>query len=322
MRVEEEEAPPPFDEAVALCPLVDTAAEISNPFQAPPSPPEGAGGVPADGEADGRLEAMAAMGFARDAAAAALVHTQNDVETAVALLAAAADDANEQPAAPPSTQQASTQRASERPGDGGGWKSSFKSIASTTFASKAMALGQKLDATWLQAADKFDKTFDKADRLGDKAAAGVHKGVQKMSLDVASKASSLSSSLGRKVSGASAAGSKAAKEAKAALEVPSIPLHAATVSHQLRTGAVVTGICVNGESCCDPLLFLYLCRFSHHGLPAGKQLLLATETVGAVTKLSSALFRNGPSASHGEVVGLELDEGGQMNSSLCFSRPD
>lgn len=300
---EAEEAPPPFDEALALCPLVDS--EVSS--ERPSGKLQGTARVQeAPSATEGGIEALVAMGFAHDAAVAALLHADNDVETAVALLAADKADVQEQGDLKRvvGTDSTSNTQASK-------WVQSFRSMAPSAIASKAMAFGQKLDAKLTLAANQFDKTFDKADELGDKAAAGV----QKMSLNVASKASSFGSAFGRKISGVGAVSGKAAsgvlQEAKAVLEL-SLPLDTATVSHQLRTGTVATGMCISGEISVLARCFSVFC--GDGGLllfvpTASGQVILASETVSVVSKLSSAVFSSGPSSAKGEVVGLELDQG-------------
>ncbi len=69
-----------------------------------------------------------------------------------------------------------------------GWPSALTS----GLATKAAAVGQNLDAKLTKAADKLDKS---ADRLADKAAAGV----QMMSKNLSSRAASWKSSWGKKI---------------------------------------------------------------------------------------------------------------------------
>ena len=210
--------------------------------------------------APSELEKLVCMGFERDAAAAALVQTGDNLEHAVALLTGSAegtgggvaggadgafdDDAlakavylgelqqqrqhleqqlqdkhrqiqeQNQPTAygSPFDFGALAQHSTASSSRGGEGFGNIGSSWSSKFASKAAAVGQKIDLgafnsttssifgmmdkKLTQAADKFDKT---ADRLADKAAAGVQKASLNFSSNVSSKASAWKSSFSRKV---------------------------------------------------------------------------------------------------------------------------
>jgi hypothetical protein len=208
-------------------------------------------------DAPSELEKLVCMGFDRDAAAAALLQTGDNLEHAVALLTGSAEgtgggvegggdgafDDDElakavylgelqqqrqhleqqlqekhrqiqeqnQPTAygSPFDFGALSQHSTSSSSRGG---EAFGHSWSSKFASKAAAVGQKIDLgafnsttssifgmmdkKLTQAADKFDKT---ADRFADKAVAGVHKASLNFSSNVSSKASAWKSSFSRKV---------------------------------------------------------------------------------------------------------------------------
>ena len=266
-----DEAPPTFEEALTLCPVhADAAAGTEN----------GDDG----GEQAPALAVLMAMGFARDAAAAALSQAANDVERAAALLLES--DSEQGPGSAPGgvlradrasgdvdsdeelakalylselqqeqrrlqAQVQEKERENEEKqkrqttaygspfdfgavGDvgeasaadstgtrRGGWPSGLG-----RFATKAAAVGNKLDAKLTKAADKLDKS---ADRLADKATAGV----QKMSKNLSSRAASWKSSLGKKISDAA---SEVVIEAKAALDLDAPPLDSPLLCYQVGCG--------------------------------------------------------------------------------------